>query len=76
ELQARSIAVDASGAAVWEWNARRDEVKVSQSVEALLGLSPGDLSTRTDDFMRHLHPADRERFRLALFTVQERRDGK
>ena len=76
ELQARSIAVDASGAAVWEWNARRDEVKVSQSVETLLGLSPGDLSTRTDDFMRHLHPADRERFRLALFTVQERRDGK
>lgn len=76
ELQARSIAVDASGAAVWEWNARRDEVKVSPSVETLLGLSPGDLSTRTDDFARHVHPADRERFRLALFTVQERRDGK
>ncbi len=76
ELQARSIAVDASGAAVWEWNARRDEVKVSPSVDALLGLSPGDLSSRTDEFMRHLHPSDRERFRLALFTVQERRDGK
>lgn len=76
ELQSRSIAVDASGAAVWEWNARRDEVKVSNSVEALLGLGPGDLSTRTDDFLRHLHPSDRERFRLALFTVQERRDGK
>ena len=76
ELQARSIAVDASGAAVWEWNARRDEVKVSPSVEMLLGLSPGDLSTRTDEFLRHLHPSDRERFRLALFTVQERRDGK
>lgn len=76
ELEARSIAVDASGAAVWEWNARRDEVKVSPTVETLLGLSPGDLSTRTDDFARHVHPADRERFRLALFTVQERRDGK
>ncbi|HRN83676.1 MAG TPA: EAL domain-containing protein [Hyphomicrobium sp.] len=76
ELQARSIAVDASGAAVWEWNARRDEVKVSPAVESLLGLSPGELSARTDDFTRHLHPADRERFRLALFTVQERRDGK
>ncbi|HYD15846.1 MAG TPA: EAL domain-containing protein, partial [Hyphomicrobium sp.] len=76
ELQARSIAVDASGAAVWEWNARRDEVKVSTAVETLLGLSPGDLSVRTDEFLRHLHPSDRERFRLALFTVQERRDGK
>jgi diguanylate cyclase (GGDEF)-like protein/PAS domain S-box-containing protein len=76
ELQARSIAVDAAGAAVWEWNARRDEVKVSPAVEALLGLSQGELSARTDDFLRHLHPSDRERFRLALFTVQERRDGK
>ena len=76
ELQARSIAVDASGSAVWEWNARRDEIKVSPQVETLLGLSAGELSTRTDDFTRHLHPADRERFRLALFTVQERRDGK
>lgn len=76
ELQARSIAVDASGAAVWEWNARRDEVKVSPAVEALLGLAPGELSARTDEFARHLHPSDRERFRLALFTVQERRDGR
>ncbi len=76
ELQARSIAVDAAGASVWEWNARRDEVKVSPAVETLLGLSPGDLSSRTDEFLRHLHPSDRERFRLALFTVQERRDGK
>jgi diguanylate cyclase (GGDEF)-like protein len=76
ELQSRSIALDASGAAVWEWNARRDEVKVSPTVELLLGLSPGDLSVRTDDFLRHVHPSDRERFRLALFTVQERRDGK
>jgi len=76
ELQVRSIAVDASGAAVWEWNARRDEVKVSQAIDALLGLAPGELSTRTDDFLRHLHPSDRERFRLALFTVQERRDSR
>ena len=26
-LQPRSLAIDAAGAAVWEWNARRDEVK-------------------------------------------------
>ena len=76
ELQARSIALDASGAAVWEWNARRDEVKVSPVVELILGLSPGDLSSQTNEFLRHVHPSDRERFRLALFTVQERRDGK
>ena len=29
EQQLRSLAVDGAGAAVWEWNARRDEIKVS-----------------------------------------------
>lgn len=76
ELQARSLAVDASGTATWEWNARRDEVKVSTVVENWLGLVSGDLNTRTDDFLKHLHPSDRERFRLALFALQERRDGR
>lgn len=76
ELQVRSMAVEVSGSAVWEWNARRDEVKVSHIVETWLGLAQGDLNTRTDDFIKHLHPSDRERFRLALFAAQERRDGK
>lgn len=76
DLQARAMAIDASGAAVWEWNARRDEIKVSSNLESWLGLPAGDLSARTDDFAKHLHPSDRERFRLALFAVQERRDGK
>lgn len=76
ELQSRSVAVDAAGAAVWEWNARRDEIKVNPIVESWLGLLPGELSARTDEFIKHLHPWDRERFRLALFAVQERRDGR
>ena len=37
EQQLRSLAVDGAGAAVWEWNARRDEIKVSPIVEAMLG---------------------------------------
>ena len=32
-LQVRALAVDGAGAAVWEWNARRDEIKVSPLVE-------------------------------------------
>ena len=72
ELQLRALAVDGAGSAVWEWNARRDEIKVSPVIEASLGLNAGELSTKVDDFIKHLHPADRERFRLILWSMQER----
>ena len=75
ELQLRSMAIDGAGAAVWEWFARRDEVKVSPLIEASLGLTAGELSAKVDDFAKHLHPADRERFRLVLWGVQERNGG-
>ena len=72
ELQLRALAVDGAGSAVWEWNARRDEVKVSPAIEASLGLNAGELCTKVDDFIKHLHPADRERFRMILWSIQER----
>ena len=72
ELQLRALAVDGAGSAVWEWNARRDEVKVSPAIEASLGLNTGELCTKVDDFIKHLHPTDRERFRMILWSVQER----
>ncbi len=75
ELQLRSLAVDGSHAALWQWNARRDELKISPHVETSLGLAPGALSTSVDDFLRHMHHADRERFRLTLWSVQERNGG-
>jgi diguanylate cyclase (GGDEF)-like protein/PAS domain S-box-containing protein len=76
EQQLRSLAVDGAGAAVWEWNARRDEVKVSPIVEAMLGLKAGELSTKTDSFVAHMHPADRERFKLLLWSMRERAGGE
>jgi diguanylate cyclase (GGDEF)-like protein/PAS domain S-box-containing protein len=76
EQQLRSLAVDGAGAAVWEWNARREEIKVSPVVEAILGLNAGDLSCKTADFAKHMHPADAERFKLLLWSVQERGGGE
>jgi diguanylate cyclase (GGDEF)-like protein/PAS domain S-box-containing protein len=76
EQQLRSLAVDGAGAAVWEWNARRDEIKVSPIVEAMLGLKPGDLSVKADDFAARMHPADRERFKLLIWSMKERSGGE
>lgn len=70
ELQMRSIAIDGAGAAVWEWHARRDEIKVSAALEAALGLPAGELNTKVKTFLEHVHSADRERFRLTLWSVQ------
>jgi diguanylate cyclase (GGDEF)-like protein/PAS domain S-box-containing protein len=76
EQQLRSLAVDGAGAAVWEWNVRREEIKVSPVVEAILGLKAGELSAKVDDFTKHMHPADRERFKLLLGSVKERSGGE
>ena len=76
EQQLRSLAVDGAGAGVWEWNERRDEIKVSSVVESILGLKAGELSAKIDDFTKHMHPTDRERFKLLLASVKERSDGE
>jgi diguanylate cyclase (GGDEF)-like protein/PAS domain S-box-containing protein len=77
EQQLRALAVDGAGAAVWEWNVRRDEIKVSPVVEATLGLKAGELSaTKADNFIAHMHPADRERFKLLLWSIRERAGGE
>ena len=72
ELQARSLALAGSGSIVWEWNIRRDEFKLGPEIEMALALMPGELSCKVDDFLRHVHPTDKERFRIMLMSAQER----
>ncbi|HET6389731.1 EAL domain-containing protein [Hyphomicrobium sp.] len=72
EAQVRSLAVAASGSTVWEWNIRRDEIKVGPEVEVSLSLMPGELSTKVEEFLKHVHPTDKERFRVTLMSAQER----
>ncbi|MGI9423786.1 MAG: EAL domain-containing protein [Hyphomicrobiaceae bacterium] len=75
EQNLRSLAIDGAGAAVWEWHVRRDEVRVSPIIESMLGLNPGELSAKVEDFLRYFHPADQERFKVLLWSVRERGGG-
>ncbi len=75
-MQQRSLAIDGAGAAVWEWSARTRRDEDQPGGRSALGLNTGELSAKTDDFIKHLHPADRERFRLLLWSMQERPGGK
>jgi diguanylate cyclase (GGDEF)-like protein/PAS domain S-box-containing protein len=75
EVQMKSLAVDGSGAAVWQWNAGKDHITVSPEIEEALGLPPGTLDTGVDQFLHHMHSSDRERFRLMLWSLQENQGG-
>ena len=73
--QLRLAAMDRAGVAFWEWNIRRDELRLDPEIEAALGLGTGELPTTVDDFLAYVHPTDRERFRLELLAIRERGGG-
>jgi diguanylate cyclase (GGDEF)-like protein len=75
QRQLKLAAVEQAGVSVWEWSVRRHEIKFDADVEAALGLAPGELPIKIDDFSALLHPADRERFELALQTIRQNEIG-
>jgi diguanylate cyclase (GGDEF)-like protein/PAS domain S-box-containing protein len=75
QFKLRVMALEASGASVWEWDARRNEINTGPEVEYALGLSPGTLRCTVDSWLQHLHASDRERMRLTLWTLRERQGG-
>lgn len=76
QLQTQALALQASGASVWEWNTRKDEILAGPEVDAALGYAPGTLRCSVGDWLQHLHAADRERLRQILWTVRERSGGE
>ena len=75
EQNLRALAVDCAGVGTFEWNNRRDEVRVGSVVEAALGLNSGELSAKVSDFLKYIHPSDRDRFKMSLLSAQERGGG-
>jgi len=67
-----ALAVDGAGAAIFEWHPKRNEISISQIVDNILGLQPGELSAKVPDFLKHVHEADRERLRMILTSAQDR----
>lgn len=72
EQHVAALAVEASGAALFEWLVPRNEVKVSPMVDQLLGHQAGTLSTKLAEFLKYVHEADRDRVRLAFSSVQSK----
>jgi diguanylate cyclase (GGDEF)-like protein/PAS domain S-box-containing protein len=75
QFQLRMLALEASGASIWEWNTKRNEINAGPEVDAALGYPGGTLRGNIDDWLKHLHSADRERLRLMLWMIRERNGG-
>ena len=58
---------------MWEWTARRNEIRVDPVVEATLGLKGGVLSSKIEDFLTYVHPGDKDRFQFMLLSVEGER---
>ncbi len=74
-VQMKSLAVDGSGTHVFQWSAGKDQIIVGEDVERELGLDSGALNVSVDEFLQHMHASDRERFRLMLWSLQEKQGG-
>ena len=74
-VQIKSLAVDGSGTHIFQWRAGKDQITVGEDIERELGLDPGALNVSVDEFLQHMHGSDRERFRLMLWSLQEKRGG-
>jgi diguanylate cyclase (GGDEF)-like protein/PAS domain S-box-containing protein len=74
-VQMKSLAVDGSGTHVFQWHAGRDLITMGDEVEVELGLDPGALNGTVENFLQHMHASDRERFRLMLWSLQEKQGG-
>ena len=74
-VQMKSLAVDGSGTHVFQWHAGRDLITMGDEVEVELGLDPGALNGTVENFLQHMHASDRERFRLTLWSLQEKQGG-
>jgi PAS domain S-box-containing protein len=75
EFQMRVVALEASGASVWEWNVQRDEIFVGPDVDAALGHPAGTLRGKAEEWLQYLHASDRERMRLILAGIREKQGG-
>jgi diguanylate cyclase (GGDEF)-like protein/PAS domain S-box-containing protein len=76
QFKLRVMALEASGASIWEWDARKNEINTGPEVETALGLPANALRCPLDEWLQHLHGSDRERMRLTLWTVRERQGGE
>lgn len=68
------LALDAGEIGFWEWNIKNNTILWSEILEKLHGLEQGEFSGRYEDFIKAIHPDDREKLQYALKDAIQNRD--
>lgn len=68
-----SLALNAAGAGVWEWNLQTGEEYWDQNTERLFGLDPGEFGGNYADFVHFVHEEDLEELEAATQNAIEKR---
>ncbi len=76
DAERKALALTGSGDVVFDWDVSADKVHVSPELEASLGLAPGSLAGQAARWLDHLHPADRDAWRMTLAGLIEHRRGR
>ena len=76
DMERRALAIAGSGDTIFDWDVVRDKVVTEPDISASLGLEKGALEGPIRDWLPHMHPEDRERFRAMLDVLVEQRKGR
>ncbi|HYF54425.1 MAG TPA: EAL domain-containing protein [Salinarimonas sp.] len=76
DAERRALALSGAGDVVFDWDLVSDRVYVGPEIEATLGLRRGTLEGSASDWLDHIHPFDRDRYRTSLDAVIEQRRGR
>ncbi|MBL9162143.1 MAG: PAS domain S-box protein [Planctomycetaceae bacterium] len=63
------LATQTGKVGVWAWDIEANRVSWSESLQGILGVTPGDLATAIESFESLVHVDDRERVRRALTSA-------
>ena len=67
------LALDAGRIGVWDWDIPGNHLAWSDRICEIHGLKPDEYGCRLEDFLRMVHPDDRERVSQAIQQALERK---
>lgn len=65
------VAVEASGAGLWDWNIATGRVFYSDASKRMLGYAPDEIGETPEEFWGRLHPEDRASVRAAITRCRD-----
>lgn len=76
DLERQALAVMGTDNIVWDWDAARDKVITSPDLSVFLGSAAKNLAGPMRNWLPSMHADDRDRFRMALDYILDKRGGR